>query len=175
MSGITQAGFFPVATAGADSVFALLQMIGDEKKFRDRLTQLKTAEENANKVLDAAQAAQSEATKAQRKLDKDAESLAKDKREFEQTAAAHEVNRDAVAKAQVEREAAINDKIEQYNVEVKNLDKWQKETAAKLDHIKADLDQRESAVFKRERAITALEAKVHAKWTKIQEIQTAGE
>jgi hypothetical protein len=30
-------------------------------------------------------------------------------------------------------------------------------------------------VFKRERAITALEAKVHAKWTKIQEIQTAGE
>ena len=70
MSGLAGGGgSFPSATAGADQVFALLALLGDDRKFKQRLTELKQAEDAAQAVIAEAATLKGEVERAKREVD----------------------------------------------------------------------------------------------------------
>jgi predicted nucleic acid-binding Zn-ribbon protein len=175
MSGITQASGFPLATASGDQVFALLHMISDEKLFRARLVQLQTAEENAHKILTAAADAQAEATKLQKQQDKARVELERDRADFNAAKTLNEQQSAQIGQAQLARERDTNDKLQELNDSRASFETYKKRSLEDIDNRKVAIDKRERAVYAREQAIVSLEAKVHAKWTLIQQISAAGE
>ena len=176
MSGLAGGGgSFPSATAGADQVFALLALLGDDRKFKQRLTELKQAEDAAQAVIAEAATLKGEVERAKREVDAARLLVTEEAADLAKRGTAFEAQRGALERVMLERETDVNNKIAGYTLERESFDKWRQRTKEDFDNLKAALDKRERQVATVEQAMATLETKVRAKLIKIQEISQAGE